>query len=299
VNAFGKDHQWLLLENKYEIFDLTDEFGESSMITYAWAQIEMPEEKEVMLGIGSDDGVKVWLNSELVHEYWVCRGVGVDNDCIPVTFQKGMNQLVLKIQNQGGPWGFCCRLLPATITLSPEGANLDLATYDGLVPGEFMKKWLVLGPLPYPVQQDIWFASEEGQRMAFDTDTIDPVNFTSSVTFDNGDRQLSAEWSLLKSESYAIDLKQLDVGKNDFQIAYLWSQIETTEDREAILGIGSDDGIKVWLNGELVHENWLYRGVVADNDLVHVRFKKGKNQLVLKVQNALGPWGFCCRLLDE
>jgi hypothetical protein len=65
------------------------------------------------------------------------------------------------------------------------------------------------------------------------------------------------------------------------------------------LGIGSDDGVKVWLNGELVHENWLHRGVVSDNDRVPVNFKKGKNQLVLKIQNALGPWGFCCRLLEE
>ena len=111
VNVSGKDHEWLLLEHKYGVIDLTDEFGESSMITYAWAQIEMPEEKEVVLGIGSDDGVKVWLNGELVHEYWVCRGVGVDNDRIPFKFKKGMNQLVIKVQNQGGPWGFCCRLM--------------------------------------------------------------------------------------------------------------------------------------------------------------------------------------------
>lgn len=111
VNVSGENHEWLLLEHKYGVIDLTDEFGESSMVTYAWAQIEMPEEKEVVLGIGSDDGVKVWLNGELVHEYWVCRGIGVDNDRIPVTFKKGMNQLVLKVQNQGGPWGFCCRLL--------------------------------------------------------------------------------------------------------------------------------------------------------------------------------------------
>ena len=64
-----------------------------------------------VLGIGSDDSVKVWLNGELVHQNWTTRGVGIDNDRVPVTFKKGMNQLVLKIQNQGGPWGFCCRLL--------------------------------------------------------------------------------------------------------------------------------------------------------------------------------------------
>ena len=111
VNVSGEVHEWLVLENKYGIIDLTDEFGEWSLITYAWAQIEMSEEKRVVLGIGSDDGVKVWLNGELVHENWVCRGVGVDDDRVPVTFKKGTNQLVLKIQNQGGPWGFCCRLL--------------------------------------------------------------------------------------------------------------------------------------------------------------------------------------------
>jgi hypothetical protein len=111
VDVSGQDHEWLVLENKYGIIDLTDEFGEESLITYAWAQIDMPEERHGILGIGSDDGVKVWLNGELVHENWTMRGVGIDNDRVGVTFKKGMNQLVLKIQNTGGPWGFCCRLL--------------------------------------------------------------------------------------------------------------------------------------------------------------------------------------------
>ncbi len=181
------------------------------------------------------------------------------------------------------------------ITVSPDRADPGATTYEGLDPDEYMKKWLVLGPLPYPVQQDIWFASEKGQQVAFDTDSIDFVDFTPKVTIDNVDY----EWSSLESKYDIIDLNQLNEDKNDFQIAYLWAQIEMSEDRTATLGIGSDDGVKVWLNGELVHENWLYRGVVPDNDRLPVTFKKGPNQLVLKVQNALGPWGFCCRLLDE
>ena len=48
---------------------------------------------------------------ELATENWISRGVVIDNDRVPVTLKKGMNQLVLKIQNRGGPWGFCCRLL--------------------------------------------------------------------------------------------------------------------------------------------------------------------------------------------
>ena len=61
----------------------------------------------------------------------------------------------------------------------------------------------------------------------------------------------------------------------------------------------SDDALKVWLNGELVHENWVERGVVEDDDRVKGHFKKGTNQLVLKIQNTYVGWGFCCRMLGQ
>jgi hypothetical protein len=188
----------------------------------------------------------------------------------------------------------CAAPASGTITLSKDQADLSAVTYDGLEPGEFMRQWLVLGPLLYPVQDDIWFASEEGQQVAFDTDSLDFLNFTRKVRIDDTDY----EWALLESEYSIVDLNELQEERG-FYIAYVWAQIDMPENRTGTLGIGSDDGVKVWLNGELVHENWLHRGVVPDNDRVPVVFKKGGNQLVLKIQNALGPWGFCCRLLDQ
>ena len=41
----------------------------------------------------------------------MARDVVQDNDRVPVTFKKGKNQLVLKILNYGGSWGFACRLV--------------------------------------------------------------------------------------------------------------------------------------------------------------------------------------------
>jgi hypothetical protein len=184
---------------------------------------------------------------------------------------------------------------PGKITLSESTMGLDEVTYNGLEPGGFMKKWLVLGPLPYYARSDINVFSKEGQQYSFDTDGLDFINFAPLVSVDGTDY----EWVVLESEYNNIDLKQLEEEDNAFQIAYLWAQIDMPEEMTGTLGIGSDDGVKVWLNGELLHENWLYRGVVADNDRVPVTFKKGKNQLVLKIQNAMGPWGFCCRLLEE
>ena len=145
------------------------------------------------------------------------------------------------------------------------------------------------------VPDDIQFDSEEGQKAAFDTDSLDFANFSPKVTVDN----IDYEWAVLESEHGIVDLTQLSALNNDLNIAYLWAQIDMPEEKTVTLGIGSDDGVKVWLNGELVHENWLYREVAPDDDRVPVTFRKGKNQLVLKVQNGLGAWGFCCRLLDE
>jgi hypothetical protein len=207
---------------------------------------------------------------------------------------------VVKVDKDENRWLICGMAVsvnpaPGKVTLSESTMGLDEVAYDNPEPGEFMKKWLVLGWLPYPVKDGVWALSEEGQRYAFNTDTLDTFNFASVVNIDGKDY----EWVVLEAEYDMIDLTQLDEEENAFQIAYLWAQIEMPEEKICTLGIGSDDGVKVWLNGELLHENWLYRGVVLDNDRVPVKFKKGTNQLVLKIQNAMGPWGFCCRLLDE
>ena len=185
--------------------------------------------------------------------------------------------------------------ISSSITLSKNTTDLDAVTYENPQPGDYLKKWLVLGPLPLSVPGDIQFDSEEGQKAAFDMDSLDFVNFTQKVTIDN----IDYEWAALESEHGIVDLTQLSASNNDLNTAYIWTQIDMPKETTGTLGIGSDDGVKVWLNGELVHENWQNREVAPDDDHVPVTFRKGKNQLVLKVQNALGAWGFCCRLLDE
>ena len=56
--------------------------------------------------------------------------------------------------------------------------------------------------------------------------------------------------------------------------------------------MGSDDGIKVWLNGQLVHRLEAMRGYSRDSDSANVRLKKGANHLVVKLSQLAGSWGF-------
>jgi hypothetical protein len=59
--------------------------------------------------------------------------------------------------------------------------------------------------------------------------------------------------------------------------------------------VGSDDGVRVWLNGALVHENWIGRALTEDEDLFPVTLEPGKNVLLLKVQDMQGDWAFSVR----
>lgn len=70
----------------------------------------MPEETDAWLGIGSDDGLKVWLNGALVNDKWIARTSKLDEEVVPLRLRKGKNQFLIKIQNVKGLWSFTTRL---------------------------------------------------------------------------------------------------------------------------------------------------------------------------------------------
>ena len=247
----------------------------------------MPKETCAVLGIGSDDAVKVWLNGKLVHRHWVNRGLRKDNDLVPVTFKKGRNQLVLKILNGAMDWGFLCR----AVKVESEPI-LAWATYDGLEAGEYMKDWLLLGPMPVtltgpdPTDQDT-------MKKSFAIEEFDLENFEETVIVGG----LEYDWAAHRSESNRVDLKR-HYGERINSMVYAWAQVNMLEQRGGVLSIGSDDAVKVWLNGKLIHQRW-GGPATPDSDQIDVVFKKGANQLVFKHLNGIFDWKFSCRLLDK
>jgi len=179
------------------------------------------------------------------------------------------------------------------VTISKTKPDLSTATYEGLKPGQFMRKWLFLGLIQIPWEGETYFPDEETSNKFFDTESLNLEQFEPKVRIGEND----FEWATLRSEYGVVDLTQ--VYDDWFVVAYAWAQIDMPEETHGVLGIGSDDSVKIWLNGKLVHKNLVTRGVIADNDRVPVTFKKGKNQLVLKILNTGGPWGFACRLLES
>ena len=79
-------------------------------------------------------------------------------------------------------------------------------------------------------------------------------------------------------------------------IAYAYAELESDTDRDVVFKIGSDDGCAFFVNGKRVHIHAEARGVSVDQDIVPAKLKKGKNRLLLKIQQGGGDWGFVVRL---
>jgi len=85
-------------------------------------------------------------------------------------------------------------------------------------------------------------------------------------------------------------------GGND-RVAYLKTQLAADSALDAVLELGSDDGIKVWLNGQVVHANNAVRACTPGQDKVKVKLKQGANTLLIKVTQGGGEWSACCRVV--
>ncbi len=174
------------------------------------------------------------------------------------------------------------------------------ASYQGLEPGEFMKRWLTCGPFPL-------FESQEkpedpaARKQAFDQDflvghggeaNIKPVP---GMVHDTDD--IKCQWQYWQNQLTLINLIAV-YGQKDDVAAYAWAEIEMDEAKPCVLGITSNGALKVWLNGELIHEHRTARMFRPDDDLVAANFHAGKNQLLIKAKSARSFWGFACREVD-
>ena len=77
---------------------------------------------------------------------------------------------------------------------------------------------------------------------------------------------------------------------NDYSSYALITLESTTAQKDVRMSVGSDDSIKVWLNGLVVHNNPVNRGSHGFQDSYVVNLKQGENLLLVKVSEATGNW---------
>ncbi len=182
-------------------------------------------------------------------------------------------------------------LLNASTELDAQGYGK--ASYTVLTENSFMNNWLVLGPVKFGTAGTT--PDEAQQRAAFDKDEL------TGVPFKGGKLPASVK---IGSTEYAFKPVSTTNGIIDFVSvfgnvyyanAYALAEIKLEAPQKMVMGVGSDDDIKIFVNGTLVHKNWIARATTPDDDLVILDLKKGSNQILVIVQNIEGGWSFAMR----
>lgn len=83
--------------------------GKNAAATYLYRTIHVNSPRTVKLALGSDDGVKVWLDGKIVLDKNVQRGLMPDEDRLSLDLEPGEHKLLMKVVNYGSEYAFAFR----------------------------------------------------------------------------------------------------------------------------------------------------------------------------------------------
>lgn len=154
---------------------------------------------------------------------------------------------------------------------------------------EFIRRWDLIGPFPNPRDQAL---VRHGLDIVYPPET----EFSPHKVYGGAEGEKVQWHPVAASSSGYVNLQTL--APSDLVVAYAHTRIYSPREREATLLLGSDDGVKVFLNGKEIHRNLTIRVAEADQDTVSLPLEKGWNALLLKIENNFGGFGFYARVID-
>lgn len=109
----GKEVRWVehRSEHAHTSVDLAKVFQPAENVcAYAHCYVACPEEKDVWIGIGTNDFGKMWVGGNLVYDHAREGRVILDREVVRVTLPEGTTPILLKVCNGGLDWGFVFRI---------------------------------------------------------------------------------------------------------------------------------------------------------------------------------------------
>ena len=239
--------------------------------------------------VEANDVAKIWLNGESVHHKPVDRAASDYQESFPVTLKQGENILLVAVYQSRNDWtGFFGLENNTAYSLDPKQV--------GDFPGPKIE-----GPW-------VWTIASTGTigGAAAASTGIDYLSLTSggSVTERKiatngamaGDVIGDQVWISGKIASTGRDnitdmLNTIGLGgdKND-HVAYGCISVYTSQKQNTTMYVGSDDAVKVWLNGELIHYNPVDRAASDYQESFPVTLKQGKNILLVAIYERTIHW---------
>ena len=253
---------------------------------YAHVYVHSPSARDALLHLGADDGIRVWLNGDIVCTQDTYGDWEEDRWSYAVTLDAGWNRLLNKISQAGGDYCFSARFT------DPEWDPFNDLTYQGRNPSEhgmesrFIRGWLLNG-FHYDEPGRFW-SFLDSSYVCVPEDELDPVE---------GEEHGGCIWTAFESDDDYVNLEKYTPGA-DFGVTYAFVRITADQPASCELRVGYNDGARIWLNGEEILYDSRCGPYIRDMTDVPVQLLQGDNRLLLKVTDWVGDHGFSARFCD-
>jgi hypothetical protein len=150
-------------------------------------------------------------------------------------------------------------------------------------------RWLATARVEPPAV-GVWEASQ-----AFTAESFDAAFATEFGPEPEG-KEVETTWRTITVEPGKL---AANIAGKENAAVFVRTTLTAAKPRTVVLALGSDDGVRVWLNGKKVHENKVLRGAVDANDSVTLELNQGENALLVQIVNSGGPDGLIVRFGDR
>jgi hypothetical protein len=104
-DGFGGRLKWRPYHSPEDKIDLASFFRYwNAGAAYAVSWVHAESARPVMLAVGSDDGVHIWVNGDKVHDVKGGRQARPGQDIVKARLKKGWNEIRTKVDNIVGTW---------------------------------------------------------------------------------------------------------------------------------------------------------------------------------------------------
>lgn len=90
-----------------------DFYTDQHICYYVCFYVDVPVSQKISINLGSDDGFRLWFDGKQLGSLSASRGIEVDSNKHLVDAAAGRHCIMLKVEQGGGPTGFCLRVTDA------------------------------------------------------------------------------------------------------------------------------------------------------------------------------------------
>ena len=193
--------------------------------------------------------------------------------------------------------------------LVPESQRIFLKSFYGLpmIPGlgsavaggdyRFLREWMVIGPFPLEMNME---ATSDAERDMLPPGFVREYPPEREVVLGARYEGTAGQVRWRKAEadmSGRVDLRE-NINPSENMVAYGYAVVHAPGETETEIGFGSNDGARIWLNGQLIYSKHAGRTEVPNAEKIPVKLRAGGNALLVKVENWGRNWAFYLSFRD-